>query len=125
MSGPFSSAFTTAFNVYTFQITTAFLPIAHETHPYSTQLTASEVGPVWTLESGVLPSGITLTVGGLISGAPIGAGLYPISVRATSSLTSTTDDEAYTMVVLSSSSSDWGRHRSIRNFRLFGGIYGK
>jgi hypothetical protein len=51
------------------QVTTTSLPVATWGQPYSFQLQASGgSGFVWTLQSGSLPSGLTLSSSGLISG---------------------------------------------------------
>jgi hypothetical protein len=51
--------------------------------PLSLQLDANnELGAVtWSFESGSLPSGVTLTPGGLLSGTPTEVGEFPIRVR--------------------------------------------
>ncbi|MFN4095165.1 MAG: putative Ig domain-containing protein [Sphingomonas sp.] len=52
----------------------------------------------YTLQSGVLPPGISLTNGGLLSGAPTQRGAYSFSVRATDSTSPTAQfvDKGYT-----------------------------
>ncbi|MEK7833230.1 MAG: Ig domain-containing protein, partial [Acidobacteriota bacterium] len=53
--------------------------------PYSQQFTqAGGAGTItWSLSSGSLPNGLTLSVSGLLSGTPVMSGSYPITVRAT------------------------------------------
>ena len=59
--------------------------------PYSRQLSASlsaccASGITWSLFSGALPSGITLTAGGLLAGTPTVSGVYTFVIRATDNL---------------------------------------
>jgi len=57
------------------QITTASLPNAVAGQSYSIQLQAAGgTGYTWSLESGNLPAGLTLSASGLISGVPTGPG---------------------------------------------------
>jgi hypothetical protein len=64
--------------------TTSPLPTAVVGSPYSQQLQASLTDPLaWSVVSGNLPSGITLSSSGLISGTPTAAGTYDFTVQAT------------------------------------------
>lgn len=64
-------------------VTTGSLPPATRGTPYSAQLTASG-GSVssWTVQSGTLPAGITLSSGGLLSGTPTAEGSSTFTVLA-------------------------------------------
>lgn len=62
-------------------ITTASLPTAVLGMPYSRQLTASQTPVVWSLASGNVPSGLTLSDGGLISGTPTATGVFGFTVQ--------------------------------------------
>jgi hypothetical protein len=69
---------------------------------YSQLLTASGGVPpyVWSLESGALPNGISLSLGGLISGAPSVAGTFNFMVRASDSgLLGAFGEKPYTLTV--------------------------
>jgi hypothetical protein len=53
------------------QVTSTILPVATTGVPYETQLTASGTGPwTWLFSSGSLPTGVTLSSSGVISGTP-------------------------------------------------------
>lgn len=65
-------------------ITTTTLPDADEGVAYSFQLAATGTVTAWTLESGSLPDGITLSSGGLLSGTPTENGTFSnLVIRAT------------------------------------------
>lgn len=67
-------------------ITTSVLPGAQEGGDYEPVqlLTSGASGPVsWTLAEGVLPGGVSLSPGGILSGRPAEEGLYPFEVAAT------------------------------------------
>jgi len=67
-------------------ITTNTLPNGMTSTPYSAQLTASGTAPItWSLTSGNLPNGLTLSTGGTISGTPTTSGTFNFTVRATNS----------------------------------------
>src|SRR4051794_7043791 len=53
------------------------------TVPYSLQFTAAGGSPSWTISSGALPSGLTLSSSGLLSGTPAAAGDFSFKVTAT------------------------------------------
>jgi len=71
-------------------ITTKLLPSGTTDTPYSTTLAAQGGKPpyTWTLGSGQLPSGLTITRSGDISGTPTASGRITFSVRVTDSATS-------------------------------------
>ncbi len=67
--------------------TTTTIPGATVGLPYSIQLLAAGgVVPVTFAETGPLPAGISLSIGGLLSGPPTVAGSFPITVTATDSI---------------------------------------
>ncbi|MEO6351136.1 MAG: putative Ig domain-containing protein [Candidatus Limnocylindrales bacterium] len=68
------------------------LPPASLTVPYSTQLTASGArgNYVWSLASGSMPLGMSMTATGLISGTPTKATSYSFTLRVTSGVLTTT-----------------------------------
>jgi hypothetical protein len=84
-------------------ITTTSLPLAVGTVAYSTTLAATGGTPtyVWTIAAGALPSGVTLSTAGLLSGTTTQTGSFPITVRVTDSATPTqqTTTAALTLVV--------------------------
>jgi Ice-binding-like/Putative Ig domain/IPTL-CTERM motif len=69
----------------TITLTPATLPIGHVGVAYSQQITASGgTGPyTFTVVSGSLPAGMTLSSGGLLSGTPTTVGFPPIAIAAT------------------------------------------
>ncbi|MCX6855869.1 MAG: putative Ig domain-containing protein, partial [Verrucomicrobia bacterium] len=78
-------AYTLSISCPTISISPASLPDATTSVAYSQTLTATGgVGAAtWTLVSGSLPTGITLSSAGLVSGTPSGApGAYSFTVRA-------------------------------------------
>jgi hypothetical protein len=60
-------------------------------------LTGPDVQATWVLESGVLPSGITLSTSGVLSGTPTSEGSYQFVVRAQNG--NPTDTETYALSV--------------------------
>jgi len=79
-------------SVYPIQITTSYLPDATNGQPYSAQLTAiGGVAPyTWSILSGSLPPGLTLSQSGLISGTPTASGEYFAVFQVTDSMGSST-----------------------------------
>jgi hypothetical protein len=72
-------------------ITTTSLPNGNICVAYSATLTVtSETAVTWSLESGNLPTGLTLSVAGVISGTPTVAGTFTFTVKATNSIGSDT-----------------------------------
>jgi hypothetical protein len=67
-------------------ITTETLPAATAGAPYTVTL-AAEGGTVkaWTIVSGALPEGVTLSQDGVISGTPTATGSWPVTVKITDS----------------------------------------
>src|ERR1700684_4231592 len=66
-------------------VTTASLPGATTGQQYSAQLAASGGEPpyIWSITSGSLPPGLTITNAGLITGIPTTTGTFPIGVKVT------------------------------------------
>lgn len=82
------------------------LPNAIQSSAYSQYLTASGgVGPyAYSLTSGALPAGVTLSTGGLLSGAPTVTGSFSFTVQALDSSTGggpTAGSQAYSLTVQS------------------------
>lgn len=73
-------------------ITTNSLPDAAINQPYSQQLTANEGASGWTVVSGTLPDGISVSSTGLVSGTPTKAGAFSFRVQATGSNNTDTKD---------------------------------
>ncbi|MGE0884224.1 MAG: putative Ig domain-containing protein [Blastocatellales bacterium] len=94
-------AFNLVVNCPAFDITPAALPQGTRNSSYSQQLsqTGASGSVTWTLSGGSLPSNLTLSSGGLISGTPSVAGSFPITVRATDSSNGCFTDKAYTLVI--------------------------
>lgn len=68
---------------------------------YSLQLVATDdsgVAPTYTLSSGSLPTGITLSAGGLLSGTPTTPATYTFSVNATDTNSVSTNSGNFTLV---------------------------
>jgi hypothetical protein len=66
--------------------------------PYSFQLTAQGGGnQTWSIQSGSLPTGVTLTSGGLLTGTPTASGDYSFTVKVTDGSRSAT--QSYTLTV--------------------------
>jgi uncharacterized repeat protein (TIGR01451 family) len=63
-------------------ITTPPLPPGTECHAYSVQLTASGTAPfTWTVASGTLPPGLSLSSAGEITGTPTAAGTFHFTLK--------------------------------------------
>jgi large repetitive protein len=72
--------------------------VASLSKPYSIQLSATGGGSqVWSIASGSLPGGLTLSNTGLLSGTPTTTGDYTFSVKVTDG--TRTDTETYTLSV--------------------------
>ncbi len=68
----------------TLEISTSSLPEATAGQPYSATLTANISGVTWSLVSGSLPAGLSLSSAGEISGTPEISDTYTFTVRAVS-----------------------------------------
>ncbi|MBR4196447.1 MAG: putative Ig domain-containing protein [Synergistaceae bacterium] len=64
------------------EITTATLPAATQNAPYTATLAANLTGATWSVISGSLPDGLTLSTSGTISGSPTTAGTSTFTVKA-------------------------------------------
>lgn len=74
-------------------ITTTSLPDGKVGVAYSQALAATGTTPItWTLESGSLPAGLSLSSSGIISGTPTTAGTFTFTVKATNSAGSDTKE---------------------------------
>jgi hypothetical protein len=74
-------------------ITTTSLPSGSEGSAYSTTLSATGSGPItWSLQSGNLPTGLTLASDGQIAGTPTTSGTFTFTVRAVNSAGSDTKE---------------------------------
>jgi uncharacterized protein YjdB len=80
-------------------VTTTSLPAGTRLAPYSQALTATggDGTYTWTLQSGNLPAGITLSPAGVLGGTPTVAGTFNFQVRATSNGQS--DNQALSLVI--------------------------
>ena len=87
-SAKYSAVLLTFFTPVT--VTTTNLPDAVISQVYSTTLAAtggaSGAGYVWSLATGGLPAGLSMTSGGIISGSPSALGTYDFSVVAADDL---------------------------------------
>jgi len=80
------------------QIVTNTLPAGVAGTAYSEQLAATGTAPItWSLESGTLPAGLTISTAGIISGTPIASGTSNFTVKATNSVGNDTKALAITV----------------------------
>ena len=85
-------------------ITTSSLSNATAGQSYSATLAATGSSPItWSVYSGSLPSGLTLSSSGVISGTPAAAGTYTFTVKASNSGGDAT--KTFTLVIASGSTS--------------------
>ena len=85
-------------------ITTASLPDGSEGTAYSQTLTVSgDIAVTWSITSGDLPSGLTLSEDGTISGTPTESGTFTFTVLASNS--SGSDTKTLSITITSSASS--------------------
>jgi hypothetical protein len=91
-------------------ITTTSLPSGTEGTSYSTALGASGGTPPysWTVASGSLPPGLTLTAGGVISGTPSAAGTISFTVQVSDSTTPTRETASAALAITLSSGGGGG-----------------
>ena len=83
-------------------ITTSSLPSGRAGQSYSQTLSASGSTPItWSVSSGSLPTGLTLSSVGLLSGTPTASGSFTFTVKAANSYG--TDLKSYTLSITSSS----------------------
>ena len=83
-----SSAATLTVNAQAVQITTSSLPAGQVQTAYSSSLQATGGTPpyTWSLSSGLLPNGLSLSSSGTISGTPTLVGLFNVVVRVDDSV---------------------------------------
>jgi putative Ig domain-containing protein/cellulase (glycosyl hydrolase family 5) len=86
-------------------ISPSTLPGATVGAAYTVQLAVSGPNPPYSLRvsSGTLPGGLTLTVGGVLSGAPIAGGSFTFTVSATDASNVTNASQGLTLTVTSPS----------------------
>ncbi|MDN2695045.1 putative Ig domain-containing protein [Janthinobacterium sp. SUN073] len=101
---PFSAtnSYTVSVGAPTITVTPATLPAASVATAYSQQLTASGgVAPyAYTVSSGSLPAGLSLSSSGLLSGTPTAGGSFTLTVQAADAH-AFTGTQSYTLVVSS------------------------
>ncbi|WP_139143497.1 S-layer family protein, partial [Janthinobacterium sp. HH104] len=101
---PFSAtnSYTLSVGAPTITVTPATLPAATAATAYSRQLTANGgVAPyAYTVSSGSLPAGLTLSGSGLLSGTPTAAGSFTLTVQAEDAH-QFTGTQSYTLTVAS------------------------
>lgn len=79
-------------------ITTTSLPAGQVGQAYSQTLAASGTAPItWTRTSGTLPTGLSLSSAGVISGTPTAGGSFTFTVRASNSLGN--DSKSFTVSI--------------------------
>jgi hypothetical protein len=81
------------------QITTTTVPDGTTGTAYSQQLAKTGLAGTFAQTAGVLPDGITLSSGGLLSGTPTAAGDYGFTVTFTETSTGASDKQAYLLHV--------------------------
>ena len=109
-------------------ITTTSLPSGLVGASYSASLQASGTTPItWSLQSGSLPNGLTLSSGGTISGTPTATGTSTFTVRATNSVGNATRQLSINVTGYNTSSLDgrWLRADTGTVFTISGssGVY--
>jgi hypothetical protein len=89
------------------QITTTSLPSAQVAVPYSTALAAIDgITPyTWTITSGALPAGLTLSSGGTVSGTPTTSGTFSFTAHVADSSSSPASASANLSIATSAASS--------------------
>ncbi|NID16463.1 putative Ig domain-containing protein [Luteibacter yeojuensis] len=107
-TGPFTSApanVTVIADAPAIAIAPAALTDGTVNTPYSQTITASggTAAYTYTVDSGTLPNGLTLSTAGVLSGTPTQAGSFPISIRANDSTTGPAapyhNSQAYTLTI--------------------------
>jgi hypothetical protein len=68
-------------------ITTTSVPLANEFTPYSVQLAATggTIPYTWSISTGALPAGLSLSSSGLISGTPTVSGSFSFTAQVVDS----------------------------------------
>ncbi|MFN0121403.1 MAG: putative Ig domain-containing protein [Blastocatellia bacterium] len=98
-SGQQSTTFTVTCPAIT--IGTAALPVGTRNQAYTQTLSASgQTGTfTWAVTSGTLPTGLSLSTAGVLSGTPTQAGTFPLTVTATNTSTGCTGTMSYSLVI--------------------------
>lgn len=100
-------------------ITTTSLASGTTGTAYSQTLTASGTTPVtWTVSAGTLPTGLSLSSAGVISGTPTTAGTFTFTVRASNSAGSDTASLTITIEASDSDSDSSGTEPTITTTSL-------
>lgn len=99
-------AFSTTGSGITLDITTTTLPDATQGTAYSQQVSCigGTAPRALTLQTGTLPTGLSISASGLISGTPTGTGTSNFTIRCTDAVPAT-DDQALSIVVNAAGSS--------------------
>ena len=88
-------------------ITTEVLPVGRVGAPYSFALQSAAASATWSVQSGSLPGGLTLSGTGVLTGTPTAVTSVRVTLRATAP-NQRTDDRALTLqVVPAASSGGW------------------
>ena len=88
-------------------ITTATLPNGTVGTPYNQTLAVTSITtPNWTIDSGNLPAGLTLSTNGVISGTPTTAGTFNFTVKVTNAVYF--DTKQLSIVITSSGGGQYG-----------------
>ena len=100
-------------------ITTTSLSNGTVNSAYYQPLAATGTAPItWSIASGTLPNGLTLSSGGVISGTPTAAGTSNFTVKATNSIGS--DTKALSITVINTSTATYIITANGSNFNVSG-----
>ncbi|WP_199228409.1 putative Ig domain-containing protein [Caulobacter sp. D4A] len=98
-----SASYSITVSAPTIVVSPSTLPAGAVAAAYSQTITASggTTPYVFSLDSGTLPAGLTLTTGGVLSGTPTEGGSFPITIKATDATAGGTysGTQAYTLVI--------------------------
>ncbi len=98
-----SAAYSITVSAPTIVVSPSTLPAGTVAAAYSQTITASggTTPYVFSLDSGTLPAGLTLTTGGVLSGTPTQGGSFPITIKATDATAGGTysGTQTYTLVI--------------------------
>ncbi len=92
----------------TLTITTATLPNGQVSSPYSQTISSTggyQPTVTYAVTAGALPPGLSLSAGGVLSGTPTTAGVYPFSITASDSLGDSSAPVMYTVTITGGSMS--------------------
>ena len=113
-------SFTVTINpVTTLTITTETLDSGVRGQSYSATLVANISGASWSVISGTLPEGLTLSTSGRISGTPTEGGTYSFTVRAVSGSQSAEKELSIRIMSIGASSSSSGCESGLSVSALF------